>query len=201
METNTVTEKKRLSTNERKLSILKALTELLMTEKGAVTTKALAAKLNISEGALYRHFPSKAKIYDALLDYAQSYFQTNINAIFTSTPSGLLQIEQIALFLVQNIKTNPSIVMLLTGDALGQEKERLKVRVNEIFNLFQSAFKQAMRNALAQNQIPATYDGVTRANMLVALVLGHWIRFAKGNTTDLPVNIQKQIRITIGLAS
>lgn len=196
METTEVT-KKRLPEKERKLSILKALADLLMTVNGPVTTKALANKLEISEAALYRHFPSKTKIYDELISYTQTYFQGGVNKIRSQPISGLEQAEQICLFLISVIQSNPAIVILYTGDALGAEKDRLKQSINNVFDSFQSNIKQALGTAILQKLVPESYDINLRANLLVALVLGHWVRFSRGDNFGMPVNFRKQIQLIL----
>lgn len=166
---------------ERKLEILKALVDLLQSSKQKhITTKTLAAHLGLSEAALYRHFASKAQMYDSLIAYVESAIFTAVNNIKQTTPSGINQSQLIAVTLLDLMRNNPGMVILLCGDFLTAEDARLQQRINLLFDKIHTQLKQSLSLALADREVPETYDVANRATLLGSFILGQWFNFSKG---------------------
>ena len=171
---------------ERKLQILQTLAAMLEQPKGEkITTAALAARLDVSEAALYRHFASKAQMFEGLIEFIESSVFGLINQISTQQENGLAQVQAIVLMLLNFAERNPGMTRVMIGDALINEDERLQVRMNQFTERVELALKQSLRVAATQGQ--ADEAGVAvRANMLVALVLGRWQRYAKSGFKQSP---------------
>jgi TetR/AcrR family transcriptional regulator len=133
---------------ERSLEILKALAQMLEAPKWErITTAALAAKLDVSEAALYRHFASKAQMYEGLIEFIESSVFTVANKITEDEADGHRQCEKLVEMLLAFAEKNPGMVRVMTGDALVGEHERLQVRMNQFFERFESTLKQSLRVA------------------------------------------------------
>lgn len=164
---------------ERKLQILQTLAGMLEQPKGEkITTAALAAKLDVSEAALYRHFASKAQMFEGLIDFIESTVFGLINQISAQQENGLAQAQAIAGMLLNFAERNPGMTRVMIGDALVNEDERLQARMNQFIERIELAIKQSLRIAASQGQANET-EVAARANMIASLVLGRWHRFAK----------------------
>ena len=162
--------KSRKKSSDRKLEILRTLVRMMTeSENKHITTKSLAAAIGISEAALYRHFPSKAKMYEEIIGFAENYVMTAVNNISSSEYSGLEQAKKLFLALVDIKAKEPGLVFLFCGDSLTSEDPRLQGELNRFYGQLQAVFKQSLRLAVAQEEVPEGYDVLTRANMLVAL--------------------------------
>lgn len=192
--------KSRKKSPDRKLEILRTLVKMMTeSENKHITTKALAAEIGISEAALYRHFPTKAKMYEEIIGFAENYIMTCVNRIGSSELSGLEQTRKLFLVLANIKDEEPGLVFLFCGDCLASEDKRLQGGVNTFYGKLQTIFKQSLRLAIAQKEVPPEYDVNTRANMLVALILGHWLRYAKKDSAGTPVDLAKQVFLVLGL--
>lgn len=164
---------------ERKLQILQTLASMLEQPKGEkITTAALAGKLEVSEAALYRHFASKAQMFEGLIDFIESTVFGLINQITEQQENGLLQVQAITGMLLNFAERNPGMTRVMIGDALVNEDERLQARMNQFVERIELAIKQALRIAVSQGQASEA-EVATRANMITSLVLGRWHRYAK----------------------
>ena len=164
---------------ERKLQILQALATMLEQPKGEkITTAALAAKIDVSEAALYRHFASKAQMFEGLIDFIESSVFGLINQITLQQDNGLAQAQAIGAMLLNFAERNPGMTRVMIGDALINEDERLQARMNQFIDRIELAIKQALRIAVTQGHASEAEVGL-RANLLVCLVLGRWQRYAK----------------------
>lgn len=191
--------KSRKKSSDRKLEILRTLVRMMTeSENKHITTKSLAAAIGISEAALYRHFPSKAKMYEEIIGFAENYVMTAVNNISSSEYSGLEQAKKLFLALVDIKAKEPGLVFLFCGDSLTSEDPRLQGELNRFYGQLQAVFKQSLRLAVAQEEVPEGYDVLTRANMLVALILGHWLRFAKRDGSGGAVDPEKQVYLVLG---
>src|ERR1041384_5218893 len=133
---------------ERKLEILKPTAQMLEAPKWEkITTAALADKLGVSEAALYRHFASKAQMYEGLIEFVESSVFTLANKISQDEPDGRRQAEKLVEMLLVFAEKNPGMVRVMTGDALVGEHERLQARMNQFFDRFESTLKQSLRAA------------------------------------------------------
>ncbi|MGZ3184312.1 MAG: nucleoid occlusion factor SlmA [Telluria sp.] len=171
---------------QRKLQILQALATMLEHPKGEkITTAALAARLDVSEAALYRHFASKAQMYEGLLEFIESSVFGLINQITEREESGLAQAHAMLQMLLSFAANNPGMTRVLIGDALVGEDERLQQRMNQFYDKVEMAFRQALRVAVTQGQ-GAEADVAARASLLVSYVAGRWHRFAKSGFKQSP---------------
>lgn len=191
--------KSRKKSSDRKLEILRTLVRMMTeSENKHITTKSLAAAIGVSEAALYRHFPSKTKMYEEIIGFAENYVMTAVNNISSSEYSGLEQAKKLFLALIDIKTKEPGLVFLFCGDSLTSEDPRLQGELNRFYGQLQAVFKQSLRLAVAQEEVPEGYDVLTRANMLVALILGHWLRFAKGDASGGAVDPEKQVYLVLG---
>ena len=183
---------------ERKLQILQTLATMLEQPKGEkITTAALAARLDVSEAALYRHFASKAQMFEGLIEFIESTVFGLINQITTQQENGLLQVQAITGMLLNFAERNPGMTRVIIGDALINEDARLQTRMNQFVERVELAIKQAMRVAVGQGQAQEA-EVATRANMITSLVLGRWHRFAKTGFQQNPSeNAQAQIHLLL----
>jgi len=171
----------------RRLQILQTLASMLEDPKGEkVTTAALAARLEVSEAALYRHFASKAQMFEGLIEFIETSVFGLINEISVREPSGLRQVRATVLMLLEFAQTNRGMTRVLVGDALVNEHERLQERMNQGFERIEASLKQSYRVAVTAGELPTDFDVGARANLVMSYVLGRWLRFAKSGFKRLP---------------
>ena len=166
-------------TGERKLQILQALAGMLespVAEK--VTTAALAARLDVSEAALYRHFASKAQMYEGLIEFIETSIFTLVNKITQSEDNGRRQALAVARMLLDFSEQNPGMTKVMIGDVLVNEDERLQRRMNQFVDRVELALRQSWKLAATQGG-PAEEEAGARAALIIAFVIGRWHRFAK----------------------
>jgi TetR/AcrR family transcriptional regulator len=182
--------RKRPRPGERRLQILQVLAEMLQNPKGErVTTAALAAKIQVSEAALYRHFASKAQMFEGLISFIEQTVFGLINQINQKEESGLAQARGILQMLLFFAEKNPGMTRVLLGDALLQEDDRLQERITQVLDRVEASLKQSLRIAQTQGGAWAnvSQDEVSiRAAMLMSCVLGRWHRFARSGFKKLP---------------
>ena len=165
---------------ERKLQILQTLAQMLETPAAErITTAALAAKLEVSEAALYRHFASKAQMFEGLIGFIEETIFGLVNKITSENPSGLAQLEAILSMLLGFAKKNRGMTRVLIGDALVNENERLQLRINQLHDRVETTLKQCLRFAASAREIPESVDVAAHANLLLCFVVGRWHQFAK----------------------
>jgi TetR/AcrR family transcriptional regulator len=170
---------------ERRLQILQTLAAMLESPRAEkVTTAALAAKLDVSEAALYRHFASKAQMYEGLIEFIETTLFTLVNKIAAETQDGVLQAQQIVAVLLGFAAKNPGMTRVLIGDALVNEDERLQARMNQLYDRIEAALKQSLRIAHASGVWDGDVGAV--ANVLIAFVLGRWQLYAKSGFKRSP---------------
>ncbi|MDO5102932.1 MAG: nucleoid occlusion factor SlmA [Lautropia sp.] len=179
--------RKRPKPGERRLQILQALAEMLEQPKGErVTTAALAAKLSVSEAALYRHFASKAQMFEGLIEFIESTLFGLINQITRDEENALDQVQQVLNLLLTFAERNPGMTRVLVGDALINEDDRLQLRINQLVDRLELSLKQCYRQAIAQGGLPEQTDAGARADLALSYVLGRWTRYAKGGFKRVP---------------
>ena len=172
---------------ERRLQILQTLASMLENPKGEkITTAALAARLDCSEAALYRHFASKAQMFEGLIEFIETSLFGVINQISAEEQQGLQQVEHIVALLLNFAQRNRGMTRVLTGDALVNENERLQARINLLHDKIEAALKQALRVAATQNQLSAEADFGALANLLLCFVVGRWQQYAKSGFSREP---------------
>jgi len=180
-----------LKPGARRLQILQVLARMLENPKGEkVTTAALAKELDVSEAALYRHFASKAQMFEGLIEFIEQSLFGLINKITAEEDDGLKQIQTILSSLLGFAEKNPGMTRVLIGDALVNEDERLQVRINQLHDRLEATLKQCLRVAATQGGGTAgpdpALDPSPRANLLLCYVIGRWQQYAKSGFKRLP---------------
>jgi TetR/AcrR family transcriptional regulator len=180
--------RKRPKPGERRGQILQALATMLEqpgTER--VTTAALAAKLDVSEAALYRHFASKAQMFEGLIDFTETSVFGLVNQIVEREPAGTQQARRIVVMLLQFGEKNPGMVRVMVGDALVFENDRLMQRMNQFFERFESQLRQSLRAAAdASGSITPAVHANAQASVLASFVVGRLQRFARSGFKRSP---------------
>lgn len=181
--------RKRARPGERREQILQALAAMLE-RPGAerVTTAALAARLQVSEAALYRHFASKAQMFEALIDFIEASVFGLVNQIDAREPAGPAQAAAIVRMVLQFGEKNPGMTRVMAGDALVLEHERLQERMNLLFDKLESALRQSLRQGAGGEPASATpeADAKAAAAVLTAFVAGRLQRFARSGFRRSP---------------
>lgn len=173
---------------ERRLQILQTLAEMLETPKGEkITTAALAAKLDCSEAALYRHFASKAQMFEGLIEFIEQSLFGVINQITSEEQNGLKQTELILSMLLRFAQKNRGMTRVLIGDALVNENERLQTRINALLDKVEAALKQSLRVAATQATVESTADFSALANLLRCYIVGRWEQYARSGFSREPL--------------
>ena len=182
--------RKRMKPGERRAQILQTLAGMLE-QPGAerITTASLAAKIDVSEAALYRHFASKAQMFEGLIDFIESSLFTLINQIAEREGDGADKAARMVTVLLQFGEKNPGMTRVMVGDALVFEHERLHQRMNQLFDRIESSLRQVLRAAAEARQSPTpTVDAQVRAAALVALALGNLQRYARSGFKRSPLD-------------
>ncbi len=180
--------RKRPKPGERRVQILQTLASMLE-QPGAerITTAALAAKLSVSEAALYRHFASKAQMFEGLIDFVETSVFTLINQVLERENDARVQASRIAAVVLQFGEKNPGMTRVMVGDALVFENERLSVRMNQFFERIESQLRQSMRQAAeSSGSNTPTVEANARASVLTAFIVGRLQRYARSNFKRTP---------------
>ena len=180
--------RKRPKPGERRVQILQTLAGMLE-QPGAerITTAALAAKLEVSEAALYRHFASKAQMFEGLIEFIETTVFTLVNQILEREPDVSVQARKIATVLLQFAEKNPGMTRVMVGDALVFEHERLNARMNQFFDRVESQLRQSLRAAAeASGSSTPTVDAQAMASATTALIVGRLQRYARSGFKRAP---------------
>jgi len=181
--------RKRPKPGERRIQILQALATMLE-QPGSerITTAALAAKLEVSEAALYRHFASKAQMFEGLIDFIeQSVLSLAQQIVERDSADPKAQIGNIVAMMLQFAEKNPGMTRVMVGDALVFEHERLQTRMNQFFDKMESTLKQSLRDhAQASGSATPSVDAQVQASVLTAFVVGRLQRFARSSFRRMP---------------
>ena len=186
--------RKRPKPGERRVQILHALAQMLEQPGGErITTAALASRLDVSEAALYRHFASKAQMFEGLIEFIESSVFTLVNQITEREPGGVQQARRIVVMLLQFAEKNPGMVRVMVGDALVFEHERLTVRMNQFFDRVEGQLRQCLRSAFGAPgtdgdgvSATPTVDAQAVASGLTALMVGRLQRYARSGFRRAP---------------
>jgi len=177
-------------TGDRKHQILQTLAQMLENPAGEkATTAALAARLGVSEAALYRHFRGKAEMFEGLIEFIEQTLFALINKITGDEKSGLRQLEAIMGVMLAFAQKNRGMTRVLVGDALVNEDDRLQTRINQLHDRLEAALKQALRFGVSQQEIAQEVDIAAQANLLMSYVTGRWHQFAKSGFKRDPVEL------------
>ncbi len=183
-----VATRKRPRPGERRVQILETLAAMLQ-EPGAerITTAALAARLEVSEAALYRHFASKAQMFEGLIEFIEQSVFTLVNQIVEREPNPAAQVHKVLSVLLQFGEKNPGMTRVMVGDALVFENERLLVRMNQFFERIESQLRQSLRGqAEAAGSATPTVDANGQASALTSFAIGRLQRFARSGFRKNP---------------
>jgi TetR/AcrR family transcriptional regulator len=183
--------RKRPRPGERRIQILQTLAGMLE-QPGAdrITTAALAAKLDVSEAALYRHFASKAQMFEGLIEFIETSVFTLVNQIAEREASGAVQAQKIAAMLLQFGEKNPGMTRVMVGDALVFEHERLTARMNQFFDRVESQLRTSLRAAAEAAGSPTpTVDANALSSALTSLIVGRLQRYARSGFRRLPTEM------------
>ena len=176
---------------ERKQQILETLAKMLETPtQEKITTAALAAKLDVSEAALYRHFASKAQMFEGLIEFIEQSLFGLINKITSEETDGIAQIRRIVTVMLLFAEKNPGMARVLTGDALVNEDDRLQLRINQMFDRIESTIKQSFR--ISEAQTGKKVEAEAQANLMISFVIGRWHQFAKSGFKRKPMELVQQ---------
>jgi TetR/AcrR family transcriptional regulator len=182
--------RQRMKPGQRREQILQTLAGMLEqpgTER--ITTALLASKLDVSEAALYRHFASKAQMFEGLIDFIEHSLFSLINQIAEREGDGAQKAARMVTVLLQFGEKNPGMARVMVGDALVFENERLHQRMNQLFERIESALRQVLRAAAEANKSASpTADAQVRAAALVAFALGQLQRFARSGFKRSPLD-------------
>jgi TetR/AcrR family transcriptional regulator len=184
----TLPTRKRPRPGERRVQILETLATMLQ-EPGAerVTTAALAAKLDVSEAALYRHFASKAQMFEGLIEFIEQSVFTLVNQIVEREADAGVQVQRVLAVLLQFGEKNPGMTRVMVGDALVFENDRLTARMNQFFERIESQLRQSLRQrAELTGSTTPTVDANAQASVLTAFAIGRLQRFARSGFKKSP---------------
>jgi TetR/AcrR family transcriptional regulator len=193
--------RKRPKPGERRVQILHTLASMLE-QPGAerVTTAALAAKLDVSEAALYRHFASKAQMFEGLIEFIEQSVFTLVNQINERETNAAVQVHKIVTLLLQFGEKNPGMTRVMVGDALVFENDRLLTRMNQFFDRVESQLRQSLRSAAeAAGSATPTVDSNAQASILTAFAVGRLQRFARSGFKRSPTeHLDVALRLLVG---
>lgn len=172
----------------RRQQILEALARELEINPGErITTAGLARAVGVSEAALYRHFPSKAKMFEGLIEFIEETIFGLINRILKEEPSSLKRCEKILSLLLGFAEKNPGLTRILSGDILTGETERLRVRINQFFERLETQIKQVLREGEMNKELSFAIPVQVQANLLIAVVEGHIVQFVRSGFKRSPL--------------
>ena len=171
----------------RREQILQALALMLETRPGSrITTAALAAEVGVSEAALYRHFPSKAKMLEGLIEFIEESLFSRISRILVEQPTAQQRCRMILWLLLSFAERNPGLARLMLGDALQGETERLRNRIRQLFDRLETQLRLILRE-WALTRVPAPELGsAVGANLLLAVAEGRINQFVRSEFRSLP---------------
>lgn len=173
----------------RKLQILQALAEMLEAPQAEkITTAALAARVEVSEAALYRHFASKAQMYEGLIEFIETTLFGLVNRITAEETAGLEQVRTVTQVLLGFAEKNRGMCRVLTGEVLVHENPRLQARVNQLVDRIEVSLKQSLRIATTQGGLAEGVEVGAAANLIIAIVLGRWQQFTKSGFARSPTD-------------
>ncbi len=174
---------------QRKEQILQTLAEMLQSpQPEKITTAALAARLDLSEAALYRHFASKAQMFEGLIEFIEATLFGLINKLLADEPRGVAQLDGILTVCLGFAAKNPGMSRVLIGDALVHENERLQARINQLLDRLEATLRQCLRVAATQQEIHPDTDPGAVANAILAFIVGRWHQFAKSGFRRSPLD-------------
>ena len=171
----------------RKDQILQSLATILEQNPGQrITTAGLAKHVGVSEAALYRHFPSKAKMFEALIEFIENTIFSRITQIMSEEMNADKRCEMILGLILTFSERNPGITRILTGDPLAGETERLRQRVTQLFDRIEAQLRQIIREMPLRGEQKTSTDPIVAANLLLSLVEGRIGQYVRSNFERKP---------------
>lgn len=171
----------------RRQQILEALAYMLEASPGErITTARLAKEVGVSEAALYRHFPSKSKMFEALIEFIEDTIFSRVTTILKEEDRAIVRCEKILSLLLAFTERNPGLSRILTGDALAGETDRLRARVAQFFDRIETQLKQTLRDAEIHEGIRPAMPIAIAANLLMATVEGRIGQFVRSEFKRKP---------------
>lgn len=180
-----------MSAAEQKISrrdhILQSLAAMLESQPGArITTAALAKEVGVTEAALYRHFPSKARMFEGLIEFIEEVVFSRVNLILQEEADARQRCEQILSLILVFTERNPGITRILNGDALTGEHERLQARIAQFFERLETQLRQVLREAELKQSLGTAMTSTAAANLMLVLVEGHVSQFVRSGFRRKP---------------
>ncbi len=177
----------------KKEAILRALAQMLENNPGGrITTAALAAEVGVSEAALYRHFPSKARMFEGLIGFMEDTLFTRISRILSEGSTALSQCEKIMLLVLTFAEKNPGISRVLNGDALVGETERLRDRASQVYNRLDTQLKQVFREAELKEGVRTRMLASTTSNLLLTFIEGKISQYVRSDFQQKPTDLWQE---------
>ncbi len=171
----------------RKEQILQSLATILeQSPGGRITTALLAEHVGVSEAALYRHFPSKAKMFEALIEFIETTLFSRISQILNDEENTRVRLQLILSLILTFCERNPGITRILTGDPLAGETERLRIRVNQLFERIETQLKQVLREMPMRGEGELAADPSAAANLLLSTVEGRISQYVRSDFEKRP---------------
>jgi TetR/AcrR family transcriptional regulator len=175
--------------HNRRAQILQALASMLQTNPGQrITTAKLAAHVGVSEAALYRHFPSKARMFEGLIEFIEETLFSRINKIINEEKDTATRCQLILHLILGFAEKNPGITRILNGDALMGEQDRLRERIAQLFERLETQLKQVLRERkLREGKTLPAEEGII-ANILICFADGRINQFIRSEFTKRPTD-------------
>lgn len=171
----------------RREHILQALAAMLESQPGArITTAALAKEVGVTEAALYRHFPSKAKMFEGLIEFVEEVVFSRVTLILQEETDALARCEKMLSLLLIFSERNPGITRILNGDALTGEHERLQARIAQFFERLETQLRQVLRDAELRQSLGTAITSAAAANLMLVLVEGHVSQYVRSGFRRKP---------------
>jgi TetR/AcrR family transcriptional regulator len=175
--------------SQRRQQILEALAQMLEANPGdRITTAGLARQVGVSEAALYRHFPSKSKMFEGLIEFIEDTLFSRIGMILNEESTAARRCEKMLTLLLAFAERNPGITRILTGDALAGETERLHQRVQQLFDRFETQLRQVIREAEMREGLRPSIPLPAAANLLMATAEGRISQYVRSNFRRSPTD-------------
>lgn len=173
--------------SQRRQQILEALAQMLEANPGTrITTAGLAKQVGVSEAALYRHFPSKSKMFEGLIEFIEETLFSRVNLILNEETTAAKRCEKMLMLLLAFTERNPGITRILTGDALAGETDRLHQRVAQLFDRFETQLRQVIRDAEVREGLRPVLPLNMAANLLMAAAEGRISQYVRSNFKRSP---------------
>lgn len=186
----------------RREQILQALAGMLESNPGQrITTAALAKEVGVSEAALYRHFPSKARMFEGLIDFIEETIFSRVKLIVQSDAGAVRQVEQMITLLLAFVEKNPGMARILSGDALAGETERLRTQVNQLFERLETQIKQVLRESEMRSGTRTEIPAGSAANLIIATAEGRIRQYVRSEFRRRPTEFwpEQWSRLASGL--